>query len=115
MAYGLLHAIVAYTPVLLPRMDEVRLDARVLAFTFLLALATALICGLLPAWHFAKADPYETLRSASTAMASTRITCRVRSILVAAEVGLSAVSLIAAGLLVHSFVRLLNVDRGFRA
>ena len=115
IAHVVLQGIFAYAPVDLPRMDEVRLDTRVFGFTLLLSLLTSIACGVLPAWQLAKADPLEAMKSATRTTTSGRATGRLRSMLVVAEVALSAVCLVAAGLLLHSFVKLLSVDPGFRS
>ena len=115
LAHVVLQTVLVYAPIDLPRMDEVRLDARVFAFTAVITALTSLVCGLLPAWHFAKADPHDAMKSISRSATSGRAAGRLRSALVASEVALSAICLVAAGLLLHSFVRLMNVDPGFRS
>jgi putative ABC transport system permease protein len=113
VAYGGIRAITAYAPVDLPRMDELRPDARLLAFNMAISLGAGLLFGLLPAWRFAKADPQEALQAGSRGSTGSRASGRVRNVLVAVEVGLSAVCLIAGGLLLRSFVNLLHVNKGF--
>ncbi len=113
VAYGGIRAIMAYAPVDLPRMDEIRPDLRLLAFNIAVSLGAGLLFGLLPAWRYAKADPQEALQAGSRGSTGSRASGRVRNVLVAAEVGLSAVCLIAGGLLLRSFVNLLHVDKGF--
>ena len=113
VAYGGIRAITAYAPVDLPRMDEVRPDARLLAFNMAISLGAGLLFGLLPAWRFAKADPQEALQAGSRGSAGSRTGARMRDVLVAVEVGLTAVCLIAGGLLLRSFMNLLHVDKGF--
>jgi predicted permease len=115
LAHVVLETVLASAPIDLPRMDEVRLDGRVFAFVTVLAALTSLTCGLLPAWRFAKAEPQEAMKSASRSTTSGRAANRLRSALVASEVALSAICLVAAGLLLHSFVKLMRVDPGFRA
>jgi predicted permease len=115
LAHVVLETVLASAPIDLPRMDEVRLDGRVFAFMTVLAALASLACGMLPAWRFAKADPQEAMKSASRTTTSGRTANRLRSALVASEVALSAICLVAAGLLLHSFVKLMRVDPGFRA
>ena len=115
LAHVVLQTVLAYAPIDLPRMDEVRLDGRVLAFMAVLALLTTVACGVLPAWHFARTDPQDAMKSVSRSATSSRAAGGLRSVLVASEVALSAICLVAAGLLLHSFVRLMNVDPGFRS
>ena len=113
LAYGGIRAIMAYAPMDLPRMDEIHPDLRLLAFNVAVSLGAGLLFGLLPAWRYAKADPQEALQAGSRGSTGSRGSGRVRNVLVAAEVGLSAVCLIAGGLLLRSFVNLLHVDKGF--
>src|SRR5262249_16163719 len=113
LAYGAVRLIVSYAPVDLPRIDEVRLDARILLFAVAASIFTGLLCGLLPAWRFAAADPEEAMKSGARGSTAGRASNHLRSLLVGVETGLSALCLIAGGLLLHSFVKLLNVDRGF--
>jgi predicted permease len=113
LAYGAIRMIVAYAPIDLPRLDEVHLDARVLLFTAAISILTGLLCGLLPAWRFGQADPQEVMKSGGRGTTAGRASGHLRSLLVGVETGLSAMCLIAGGLLLHSFVKLVNVDRGF--
>ncbi len=105
-----------YAPPGLPRIDEVALDGRVLVFSALLVALTTLLFGLLPAWRASGAGPLDTLRSGATRSATaSRAGVRLRSTLVACEVGLGTSLLLLAGLLMNSFVRLIRADKGFRA
>jgi putative ABC transport system permease protein len=115
LAFEAIRIIVAYAPVDLPRTDEVHLDARVLLFTMILSIFTGALFGLFPAWRATRGDPQEAMKSGSRSSTAGRGSGRLRSLLVAVEVGLSAMCLIAGGLLLHSFVNLLHVDRGFDA
>jgi putative ABC transport system permease protein len=108
-------AIRALAPTNLPRIDAVQVDVRALAFAIVVAFVTAAIFGLIPALRAASTDPQDELRSTGRAATATREHRRARNAIVAAEVALSVVLLTGAGLLVRSFVSLLNVDRGFHA
>ncbi|HYV64915.1 MAG TPA: ADOP family duplicated permease, partial [Myxococcales bacterium] len=88
-----------------------QLDLRVLAFTAGLALATAVVFGLVPALHVE--SPAEALKEAGRTGTGSVRRARLRSALVVTEVALSLVLLIGAGLLVRSFARLQRVDPGF--
>ncbi|MFY9726631.1 MAG: ABC transporter permease [Bryobacteraceae bacterium] len=105
----------AYGPAGIPRLDEVALDGRVVVFATMLVAGAALLFGLLPAWRASRTDPQDTLRSATRSATASSSTMRVRGVLVASEVGLSAALLILAGMLLNSFVRLIRADKGFRA
>jgi putative ABC transport system permease protein len=106
--------LVAAARALLPRLDEVGLDLRVLLFTLGLSLLTGLIFGLAPALRASKGDMQETLKEGGRTGVG-RGQQRLRSLLVVAEVALSLVLLIGAGLLVKSFVHVLTADKGFDA
>ncbi len=113
LAYVGLHVLLHYAPVDLPRLDEVAIDARVLAFAFALATLAGALFGSLPAWQASKADPQDALRSGSHTITEGRAGARIRDALIGFEVGLGAVLAIAAALLVASFLRLLSVNKGF--
>lgn len=113
IAAGALQLILANAPADLPRLDEVRLDGRVLAIAFALTLLSAMIFGLIPAWRSSRVDPQSGLRAGGRSATESRQSGRLRALLVAIETGLCTVCLVAAGLLLNSFVRLLHVDKGF--
>ncbi len=115
LAYAAIRAIVHNAPVDLPRIEEVRPDARLFLFNLAISVGAGLLFGMLPAWRFAHADPQEAMRSGTRGTTAGRPAARLRSALVSMEVGLTALCLIAGGLLLHSFVKLLHVDKGFEA
>jgi predicted permease len=90
-------------------------DAGVLAFAFGLALVTGLLSGLFPAIAAARRDPGRELRGGSAGALGGRRGAGVRGGLVAAEVAVSLVLLVGAGLLFRSLSELQGVDRGVRA
>src|SRR5579863_2723220 len=108
-----LDTILANAPVDLPRATEVHLDARGIGIALLLSLGSAILFGLLPAWRNARNDPHRGMRGSGRSVTEGRHSGRVRSALVAIEVALSTVCLVAAGLLLNSFLRLMHVDRGY--
>ena len=113
LAYSAIPVILAFAPVDLPRVEEIHLDARVLLFTMGISVLSGLLFGFLPAWRFAQSDPQDAMRSGARGATAAGASGRLRSLLVTLEVGLSAIALIAGGLLLHSFYKLLDVDRGF--
>ena len=96
----------------LPRVAVVRLDMSVLAFTFGLSLLTGLVFGVGPALQVSRPDLTDALKDGGRGTVGAGHH-RLRSTLVAAEVGLAVVLLIGAGLLLRSFARLLDVNPGF--
>jgi predicted permease len=111
LAQWALATVVALGTDLIPRAVEIRLDPVALAFALLMALVTGLAIGLLPALQAARVNVNETLKEASRG--STGGGQRLRASLLVAEVSLSLVLLIAAGLLLTSFARLQRVAPGF--
>ena len=97
----------------LPRTQDVGVDTRVLAFSAMLAIATGLAFGLVPALHVSGWDISTILRSGRGG--GTAGSGRARSVLVFTELALGTVLLIGAGLLIRSLQRLTDVDPGFRA
>jgi predicted permease len=113
VAYWGVRILVHAAPVNLPRLSEIDVDGRVLLFALLVSMATGLVFGLLPAFRTAGTQPFEALKSGSRTSTEGIRGVRLRDALVGLEVALSAVLLITAGLLIGSFVRLINVDKGF--
>ncbi len=99
----------------LPRLQTVRLDARVLGFTLLAAMLTSLLCGLAPAWQATRHNLNDALKEGGRSATAGRSRNRLRAGLVVAEVALSLLLLIVAGLMLTSFARLVSVNRGFQA
>ncbi|HKB70989.1 MAG TPA: ABC transporter permease [Thermoanaerobaculia bacterium] len=107
-AFGLLKAIAVSRTIEIARLDEVRLDAPVLAVLAAATVATAILFGLAPALRSAK-TPERLARRDAAGPERGRLT----GALIAGEIGLSLVLLCATGLLARSFWRLLRVDPGF--
>jgi putative ABC transport system permease protein len=115
LAQWALAAILVKAPLELPGLADVRLDSTVLAFAALAAILSGLLFGVVPAWRMARTDPQASLRAGSHAIAEGRQGGRLRRLLISAEVALCSVCLVVGGLLLTSFVRLTNVDKGFQA
>jgi putative ABC transport system permease protein len=105
--------IVALSPEGLTRIMETRVDARVLAFTGLISLATGVAFGLAPALIISSTNLAEALREGARGATASLHTNRTRGLLVIVEVALALVLLVGAGLLIQSFVRLQQVALGF--
>ena len=109
----LLNAILRFVPQQLPRLHQVSVDAWVLAFAAAVSIVTGVLFGALPAWRMSRMDPSLALREGTRTMTTGRGQHRTHNILVVAETAIGLVLLIGAGLLIHSFVRVLNIDPGF--
>jgi putative ABC transport system permease protein len=99
----------------IPRANQIRIDLTVLIFTVGVAVLTGVIFGLAPALHASKSNLNESLKEGGRGAQGSPFGRRLRSALVAVEVALSLIVLIAAGLLVRSFSELLEVKTGFIA
>lgn len=97
----------------LPRFAQISLDGSVLAFTVVISLAAGILAGLLPALRFTKADVSEALKQGQSRGSSDSGGTRTRGILVVAEVALSLVLLIGAGLMVRTLWELSAIRPGF--
>jgi len=105
-------ALLALSPADLPRIDEVKIDARVLAFTFAIAAVTGILFGLIPALKASRINLTQTLKEGSRSVAGGGAH-RLRGLIVVAEIALALVLLAGAGLLLRSFIALMRVDPGF--
>lgn len=104
--------LLAMVPADLPRLSEIRFDARVAGFALLLSLATGIMFGLVPALRVSAVNPNRDLKEGSRSGGASRGQNQFRSALVSTEIALSLVLLIGAGLLVRSFWGMLQVNPG---
>jgi predicted permease len=115
MAWGGLKFLVALMPQqIVPAEAVIQLNTPVLIFTLLVAVLTAIVFGLLPALTVAGRDLNEPLRDSGKGTDGGFRHGRLRNVLVVAEVGLSLTLLVAAGLLMRSFVALRDVNLGLQ-
>jgi len=112
LAYEALQGLIAWLPADLPRISEIHVDARVLAFGLALSVLSGVIFGLAPAWHGTESRLAEALEGARGA-GEERSSHRARNAFVVAETALAIVLLIGSGLLIRSFARLQQVNVGF--
>ncbi|HEY3740922.1 MAG TPA: ABC transporter permease [Bryobacteraceae bacterium] len=106
-------ALLHLAPANLPRVEEVRLDMTVLVFTMLLSLAASVVFGLVPALKASRVDLSDALKQGARG-ATVGDSRGLRGALVVAEIAISMILLIGAGLLIRSFDRLTRVDLGYR-
>jgi putative ABC transport system permease protein len=97
----------------LPRLSEVHLDAKVLGFTTLIAIATGIFFGLAPTRHVATSELAGALRDGGTRSTSSAGQRRLRSLLVVSETALALILAVGAGLMIRSFGALNAVEPGF--
>jgi predicted permease len=115
VAWMALALFVRTAPIDLPRVDDVALDGRVVAFAAGVSILTGVLVALVPAWRMAAGDVQAALRAKATAVASDRGSTRSHATLLALQVGLSVTLLVVTALLGTSLMRVLTVDRGFSA
>jgi putative ABC transport system permease protein len=106
-------ALLALTPLELPRSGEIHLDGGVLAFALVVSLLAGFLFGVAPAIRATKTDMNEELKAGGRSSSDGAQRNRLREILVMAEVALSLVLLIGAGLFLKSFARIQAVEPGF--
>ncbi len=111
LAHWALWGLLAFAPASLPRLHNVRLDGAVLGFTLAISVLAGVLAGLLPAWRAAQTNPQDALQAGARSADSRGL--RAREFLVGLETALSAMLLVAGGLLVASFAKLVRVPEGF--
>jgi predicted permease len=117
LAYAGLELLVAVGPASLPRLSEISIDVRVLAFTLAVSVASALLFGLVPVVKYAAPKRGLALGAAagSRTVGESRTRQRSQNALLVVQVGLAVVLLVTSGLMVRTFQALRNVQPGFAA
>ncbi len=113
LGWGATRALTAWGADQLPRGIPVGMDLPVLAFTLGISLFAGLLFGIAPALHLARVDLNSALREEGRGASAGRARTQLKDLLVVGQVALSLLLLIGAGLLMRSFVRLLQADPGF--
>ncbi|HVU23352.1 MAG TPA: ABC transporter permease [Opitutus sp.] len=113
VAWGALRAINHYAAKMLPQALAMALDWRVLGFAVALAVAVGVLIGLAPVWHVLRTNLAEVIQRGSRGASSGRGVRALSSTLVVVQVAVALMLLTGAGLLIHSFAKVLNVDPGF--
>jgi putative ABC transport system permease protein len=109
-----LQSLIAMLPSQLPRLNDIHVDARVLAFSLTLSLLTTVLFGLVLAFQAGKVEPsLSGLRERSSS--GSRHDSKVRQVLIGAEVALSLMLLVGAGVLLRTLWNLLQVNPGFNS
>jgi len=110
----LIRLLIAISPPNTPRFDEIRPDARVFIFTITLTVVTGLVFGLAPALQASRSDLTEGLKEGLRGNAGGARSNRLRGLLMVAEIAMSFILLVGAGLLIKSFLHLREVRPGFK-
>jgi predicted permease len=113
LAYAGVRFLVAIGPSNLPRLNEIAIDARALAFTFFLSVLSGLLFGLIPALKYAGSSIGSALQSAGRTISVSRERHRARNLLVVGQVAMALVLLMSAGLMIRTFGALRKIDPGF--
>ena len=112
LSIWLMDLFIAISPTILSHPENIKIDATVLGFTFVVALITGILFGLIPALRSSSVNLVTELKEAPGIFHSSRA-LRLRTVLVVSQVALAVTLLIGAGLLGQTFLRLLNHDPGF--
>jgi predicted permease len=113
VAYAGLRLLVAIGPANLPRLNEISLDVRSFGFTLILSVLSGLLLGLVPALKYAGPRISATLQSAGRTASVSRERHRARNVLVIAQVAITLVLLVSAGLMIRTAQALRTVEPGF--
>ena len=113
VAFGATRAIIASTPMDIPRLAQVGIDLRVLGFAAVLALGTVMLFGLLPALFTSRADLQHVLKDGSRGQGGGQARRRAHSTLVVAEIALAVTLLIGAAMLLRTVSTIAAEDPGF--
>lgn len=113
LAFGALRMLAASGVTHLPRIQNISIDAWVLAFTLGISLAAGLVFGLIPVFKYVRPHLSDTLRGGGRSLSQSKDRHRARSVLVVVQVALALVLLVSSGLMIRSFQALRHVDPGF--
>lgn len=113
VAYSGLRLLVAVGPSNLPRLSEISLDGRSLAFALALSIVSGLLFGSIPAIKYAAIRAVVALSGAERTSSTSRTRQRSRDVMVVAQVAMALVLLVCASLMIRTFAALRNIDPGF--
>jgi len=112
-AFAIVLYLATQSSISLPLLSTIRVDGAALAWTLLVTITVGILFGLAPAFKISGGNLQDALKDNASGLAAGRRHERFRSILVISEVALSCVLLVGAGLLMRSFLRVLDIDLGF--
>ena len=113
VAYFTTSALAHLASAAIPRIEDVSIDRKVLAFTFAVSVLTGIVFGVFPALTAFRSDPIEALKSGTVATGRGLVHMKFRNVLVAAELAISLVLLVGAGLTAKSLLKVIQADPGF--
>jgi predicted permease len=113
-AFGVIFWLSHQQSIALPLLGTMHIDAEALSWTVLIAIVTAIFFGLVPGLRMASGNLHETLKDSGAGAGAGRKHERLRAALVISEVALACVLLVGAGLLLRSFLKVLDIDLGFQ-
>lgn len=114
LAFLLISWITRQVAIALPLLSQVQIDGAALGWTLLIAISSAMLFGLIPSLRMSAGNLSDALKDSGAGSGQGRKQERLRSVLVISEVALACVLLVGAGLLLRSFLRVLDVDLGFQ-
>ena len=114
LAYGITTYLAHQSSVTLPLLSTIAVDGAALIWTLLLTLGVATIFGIVPGVALSRVKIQENLKDGGRGVSHGRVHDGVRSVLVVSEIALACVLLVGCGLLLRSFLRVLDVDLGFQ-
>jgi predicted permease len=113
LAWTVVRALPAMAPARLPRGGEIEFDGSVAAFCAVTTMLAAILCGIAPALHGARAGLGKVLRSTGVSAGTGPRAARLRDGLLVSEAAIAVLLIVSAGLVTHSFIRLMRVDPGY--
>ncbi len=114
LAFAITNLLAHQGSIALPMLSSIRVDGAALAWTVAIAVVTAALFGTVPGFKVSRNDVQEALKDSGQGMSEGRKHERMRALLVISEVAMACVLLVGAGLLLRSFLRVLDIDLGFQ-
>jgi predicted permease len=114
LAYGVTSYLAHQGSIALPLLNSIRVDGAALLWTLAVTVLVGIVFGIAPGLVLSKGNPQDTLKDAGRGSSEGRGHGSMRSVLVISEVALACVLLVGSGLLLRSFLRVLDVDLGFQ-
>ncbi|HTP68841.1 MAG TPA: ABC transporter permease [Dongiaceae bacterium] len=114
IAYGITLYLAHQDSIVMPLLNAVSVDGNALGWTLLITLAVAALFGIVPGMVLSTVKIQDNLKEGGRGVSTGRVNDRVRSVLVVSEIALACVLLVGCGLLLRSFLRVLDVDLGFQ-